>query len=85
MSFLALWATMGAQWRPKATKVDQRATKRRSKLGQRAPKATKVEPKGGQRRPKLATTAFWRDLKEKGGIPMQGRERVEPSPKGCGK
>ncbi len=44
-SFLALWATLGAQWRPKATKVDQRASKRRPKSAQRAPKATKVEQK----------------------------------------
>ena len=45
LSFLALWATLGAQWRPKATKVDQRTSKRRPKSAQRAPKATKVEQK----------------------------------------
>ena len=48
----ALWATLGAQRRPKATKVDQRASKRRPKSAQRAPKATKVEQKDVQRRPK---------------------------------
>ncbi len=45
LSFFVLWATLGAQWRPKATKIDQRASKRRQKSAQRAPKATNVEHK----------------------------------------
>ena len=48
LSFLALWATLGAQWRPKATKLDQRASKRRPKSAQRVPKTTKVGPKGAK-------------------------------------
>ena len=34
LSFLALWATLGAQWGPKAPKVDQSQAKRRLKATQ---------------------------------------------------
>ena len=44
LSFLALWATLGAQWRPKATKVDQKITKV-------DPTATKVNNKFVRRLP----------------------------------
>ncbi len=44
-SFLALWATLGAQWHPKATKVDQRAPKRRPKSAQKGAKGDQSRAK----------------------------------------